>query len=582
MITGLLLLFVAAITLFAFRADYRHYQNRLRSGMILISGIFLAGFLTEPNWWPASDEHYILFTGDVNTDELRGYAPGSVFFLSDQDNMPSGRGSYIASAAYLPDFIPEGSKVKVRGEGTYHQLPSGFRWINELSEPSSGIHLEEAPNRIETGQLFRITGKLVGYMPADTLTIFRDGSALDFSEPDDEGRFVLADVVHSAGPVQYQFEWTGTDTTITEPLNLRAVEPQQLRIAALLYSPSFEINYLSELFGSRGHAMALRTRIGDERFRFDDLNDPPAPAEEMIDNVGKFDLLILDAREFAELDAEQQNSVKDALEMGADLLLIPPREPVTETWTEVIEMLTGQQIGLRSIDRLEQRQWLPEIAESEGRVLPRIPLLDLNFENLPDQSEIVYHFEDEFPVAVRIPAGNGSVSAHLFHQTYRLLLRGEKELYNQFWADYFDRIITIESHFLEIPEKISSLNRPVTIITSHDHISVRPGTENEQFQLSVAYGIDHPASGYALYWPEETGWHRAEAGEITRWFYVYDDEWDFSRSYENYLETSRQISAHQDWQEDTGSSQRKSVPGWIWLIGFFLLQAFLWIERKLI
>jgi len=582
MITILLILLVAAVTLFAVQADYRHYQKRLRSGLILFSGVLLAGFLAEPKWWPAGDEHYMLFTDDVTPDEVRGSGPGSAFFLSEPDDLPAGAGSYVASAAYLTDFIPEGSKITVRGKGTDDCLPLGFRWINELTEPQPGIYLEEAPHQVETGQQFRIAGKLVGYKPGDSLAIFRDGVALDPSKPDDEGRFELIELLQSAGPTQYLFEWTGRDTTITETRHIRAVEPERLRIAALLYSPSFEINYLMESFGSRGHAISLRTRIGDERFRFDDLNDPPVSAEEIINNSGVFDLLILDAREFEELNSDQQNFIIEAVEAGLDLLMLPPGDPDRGSWTELMVRLTGQQIDLTAINRLEERRWLPDDAESDGRIVTRVPLLNMDFEKLPDRTEIVHRFEDELPVAIRIPAGNGSVSAHLFHQTYRLLLRGEQELYNRLWAGYFDRIITIESHFLEIPEKTTRLHRPVTLVTSHHNISVKPATAEEQIELPLAYGMDHPASGYALFWPEETGWYRAEAGEITRWFYVYDNEWEFSRIYRNYLETSRQISEHQDWQEDTGSSQRASVPGWIWLIGFLLIQAFLWIERKLI
>ncbi len=574
-ITGIL-----AATGLAFVLDYRKYSSRFRTGLILLSGILLIGFVTEPEWWSGDESRIILLTDGARPADLPRSSQADFYSVESQDQDLMDGATWLSSVSMLSEKTEAGSVIEIYGMGTDEFLPEGLRWVNKLRSPGNGILLDNAPHQVDAGKNFEISGMIKSSDPPDSVMLFRDGSQVDIQKPDEDGQFSFQDVLWSDGPARYQIETTVADSLLSEPWNIRATEPEPLSVAVLLYSPSFEISHLAEWLGTSGHQLAIRTRVGQERFRFDDINDPPQNAEEFIDDLSGFDLLVLDPREFAELNSREIQRVKESVENGLDLMLLPPSENQQDEWEQLIEEIAGLQIPLNPIDRVEERQWTPGVVEGEELGTLRLPILDLNYSDLNEQVQVLYTFDGGSPVAIRLPVLQGSVSAHLFYGSYRWKLRGDQENYNRFWSDYLDKIITLETHYLELGSTVPKVNRRLLLATSGENLTVRDVAQNRARVIPVVAGAEHPGVSYGYDWPKTSGWHRTEAGETDRWFFVYHGSWTFSENYRRYEQTEREIQAASENTSDDIRKEPVKVPDWIWLVGFLVLQMILWVERK--
>lgn len=581
MISLLFSAIIIFITLAAIVWDYRESAKAYRAVFIFISGLLLLGYHLQPQWWLSDQSEIVLLTPGSNFFAETGQPSGTsvVYSVESRENVSPEKSAWFSSIEMLSHRLEAGQGVRIHGFGTAEMLPGQFQWSDRLSNPGPGLMLCEAPGQVTVGEEFAISGEWVGADSQDSLIVYRDGGLVASVKPDDAGEFMFVDQLWAEGPVHYDLEWSGADTVFSEPLNMRVVSPEPLQIAVLLYSPTFEISYLAEMLAKGGHSLSLRTRVGKDRYRFDKINNPPQNPEYLPAELSGFDMMILDPREYAELSSTHRRELIESVQNGLDLLLMPSVSDGLNHWTDAITDLTGLQVSVQPLSRLEPRQWNP----FDDAVQTRLPLLDLNFSDLDPDIQIISEFEEKVPVSVRIPAEAGSVSTHIFHSTYSWVLRGDAEDYNRFWINYLERIIYVEAPFLEISEAIPVVNRPITVISSDRSITVSNTNRAEDSALPVAFGAGHPLVGTARFWPKNTGWYRVESQRLSRWFYVYrEDQWEQSRNILMYRQTQKQISEQPDIVGQDRIPKKDNVPDWIWLIGFLVVQGFLWIEKKLV
>jgi len=590
MITTLLIVGTIAIATGAAVIDYRTYSSLFRSAIILVSGALLIGFVLESTDMDGDTGPVILLTDGVHESDLPPAAGSTIISLESIGRANSEDLQWLASIDMLPDVVESGRLIEVYGNGSNRTFPEGYRWVNRLREPGDGILIDEAPHQVDTGTEFRISGRLITKADADSITLYRDGGRIETLPVETDGSFSFQDRLWIEGPGLYHLEAQGADTLLREPWHIRASEPASLSVAVMLYSPLFEITHLAEWLGNSGHHLAMRTRVGKDRFRLDEINEPPSSATNLTDNLQAFDLLILDPREVSEFSPELVFSIRRAAENGLDILVLPPSENGESEWHQVMESFSGEEIGLDPVSRIEERQWTPDILEPGSTLDARIPLINFNYAvnvsnanyrfSKSDAVPIVF-YEESVPVAIRLPAAQGSVSSHLFYQTYRWKLRGDMELYTRFWSDYIDRVITLEAPFVEFGPMVPSINGPMVMTTSGSELEVRNLAQGRNHRIPLLSGDHHPGVSYGTFWPRSAGWHLAESDGTDRWFYVYDQAWSFNDSYRRYDQTKREIETAPDVTADDRQPDNAWLPNWAWLIGFLLLQTVLWIERKL-
>ena len=485
----------------------------------------------------------------------------------------------------LSDIEEPGQTVEIHGHGTRERLEGDFTWIDRLRQPTPGILLEHAPQQVDTGADFQINGRLIGAAGTDSLILFRDDDQIQRQLPEADGSFTFTDRLRVAGPALYHIEAATADTLLRESLHIRATDPGLLSIAVALYSPSFEMTHLAEWLGNNGHRLAMRTRVGNDRFRFDEINSPPADAAELNENLTSFDLLILDPREVTEYSARQVQSVAQAVESGLDVLLLPPSENRESEWEQAMTSISGESIELNALSRIEERQWNPEFVSSltgGGVQNARLSVLNYTYDGLSDATQTPGLFENREPVILRIPSGNGSVSSHLFYQTYSWKLRGDMNLYSEFWAGHLEETVTIESPFVEVSSDIPGVGNRLIITTSATQLTVTHPAQTIEWEIPLVAGAEHPGVSYGYFWPRSAGWHLAEAGESRRWFYVYDSARTFTEKYNRFRSTRSEIQALSSQLIEESDPAEHSFSARWWLIVFLVLQVILWAERKVV
>jgi hypothetical protein len=587
MILTILIATTSIISIGAAVLDYRTNRSFIRSLLVLLSGVMLIGFIITQNRSDNASGQVVLLTDGATESDIEKYSESKIYSVESAEGVHSENEDvrWLSSVAMLEEVEERGQTVEMFGFGTRENLEGDFQWVDQLKDPGQGILLESAPQQITAGSQFQIKGRVITESGADTISLYRDGDQVQQQLVDEEGRFAFTDRLQVEGPASYQIEVDAIDTVISDTWHVRSVEPDFLSVAVMLYSPSFEVTHLSEWLGNRGHSLAIKTRVGDGRFRYDDINDPPASASNLIGNLSLFDLVLLDPREVSELSDMQIQSAREAVESGLDIILLPPSENNRDQWEEAMNLLTGEQIALSTISRIDERQWSPDIvdmSEQDNRVNVRLSLLNFSFDGLSESSEIFGRFENRAPVIVRIPAGRGSVSSHLFYQTYSWKLRGDMDLYADFWAGYLDRVITLETPFVEVSSMIPMRFDRLTLTSSGRSITVQDISQNQSSEIPRVSGFEHPGVNYGYYWPRSPGWHIAETEEANRWFYVYDsgETWSFTENYRRFQATSSEISNLRLHQDNDDTPVEDPVSARWWLIGFLIFQVILWAERK--
>lgn len=584
MITAFWFILIALITGLAVWFDFRAYQKRLRALLIVLSGLLLLGFITEPKWWPSDLGKYALITDGFDSENFNPNEYDEVYSLRKEDRYRFGK-KWLSSVYMLPDFVPEGSRIEIFGFGINEDLPRAYRFDNKLQEPEKGLLFIEAPQQIDVGREFDFSISMKGGTDADSIQVYKDGELWSGKMAGDSA-IKFTDQISMQGPVTYDIEWISGDSLLSESLNIRAVQPELLTFGILMYSPSFEVNDLAEHFGERGHTVISRIRIGEERFRYDAVNATVGRAESIFDQLSSMDVLILDSREYPELPISVQEQIKEAVINGLDILLTAPQLTNRDQWSEVFEVLTSEEIDLQLINRLEERNWVPEITGTEDRLLTPLPILNANFSNRSESVSVLHEYTGNEPVSIRVKSGSGSVTGQLFYQTYGWLLEGETDIYNHFWSDYLSRIIKLENTKIETAPMISRVNKRTEIIITQplefERLLVKSVFSSDSLYLPVMQKPENPEVTMASFRAEIPGWHVAEYAGQKRWFYVYGDSWEFDRDMNRYQHTGEQIEIMNALEIQKEGRSNTKIPDRIWLIGFLVLQTILWAERKFV
>ncbi|MEX0609713.1 MAG: hypothetical protein WD016_03150 [Balneolaceae bacterium] len=583
MAAGILIFVILFVASFAVWQDYKVNQKTGRAAVLILSGLLLIGFIAEPKWWPASSVHYGLISDGFTDQDFDKSRYDSVYSIRKNDKESTDR-NWLSSVTILSDFIPQGSSIDIYGYGIDENLSGDFHWGNRLQKPQKGLLLEEAPSEVEVGKSFRISIKPEGAISGDSLFVYKDGIGLESLSIDSNTSVSINDKINSEGPVSYDFEWLSGDSLIRESWNIRAIQAERLRIGIMTYSPSFEVNYLAGHLGERGHSILQRSRIGQNRFRHDAVNAALNDAESLLKNLRDLDVLILDPREFLQLNTSEQKELKTCIEEGLDVLLTSPDPENPEEWSEVFEVLSGENVGIENINRLEERNWLPDFLQDENETLPGIPLLNMRFSEVSEEAEILHQYVGNDPVSVQYFNKNGSVSGHLFYQSYSWLIGDHSEMYNRFWSDYLGRIIKLEAARIEFSTQIPRQHEPMEFAIAQfqeaSNIEIKSVLETIENVLPMVFGQFHPEVATVKFWPKNTGWHYISAENQQKWFYVYNEGWEFDVDFKKFNETQNSIQ-QQDVESDFNSNQnRTSVPNWFWLCGFLMMQIYLWAERK--
>jgi len=423
------------------------------------------------------------------------------------------------------------------------------------------------PSRVPLGREWQVAGRA---LPPARRAELRDpaGVVVDAVDLDAEGRFVLAAPARAAGPVRFELQLLGEQRAFVDRASIPLVVTGGSTLAILVRAGALnpELKYWRRWAADAGLQTQLDVdltsgvsqRAGDAR-----LTDAA---------LARADLVILDARAWLDLDADEKQSLRTAVRAGLGLLLrvdVPPTPATLADWREFGFVVTPA-VAERSVtlDRA--------LGARERTAFTLAPV-----EVAAPHSVVALTGDDAAPVVWWHDEGRGRIAMSRLVDSYRLILLGADERYSALWAGLLGtlsrpRAATADAP--QVPRDAWVLERTV-LCGLGAAASVRTAAD------ATAVPIDVGAEGCAAYWPGLAGWQTLETAGKASAFYVRAA--DDARTWHATLDRWATADLAQAALPDTApvattsaASRSERMPRWPWACVWLLVMTLSWWRER--
>jgi hypothetical protein len=480
----------------------------LRSGLVLVGILCICCILWKPQYPTDQPTGKAL----VLTQPLAGLPDSiSVFGLPSvpvsrnvipvadlatlERNYPAIEQVYVAGYELEPEQLKALKRLNVRLLD--NQMPPGFQWLAYNRTVSEGDSLNVSGTYENTTQ-DSLKIRLVIAERVQDSAMLAPGRTSFFLQglPKVTGHYLAA--VQLATP----------DSIRTEPLPFQVTPRQSLQIALVQAFPSFETNYLKDWLATQKHQVQAQAQVSREALAAQQINTnlkDKFPSLLSAQALKKTDLLILDEESLRRLSVVQQAQLKNAVEKGLGLLVLPQ-----DRWLQKPAVF-NQSFPLRATG---VTQFMPASVSATRSSVTGADKFPYAFAADPLLIPVLQSRARETVAAFR-PMGNGRIGAELATNTFAWILNGDDQTYRDFWTEIIQAlsrkknqpaIEVSEVPFLwqDQPARLhisDSLNSAVVIRFPSQ------ATETIQPKREAAHGVTYPVR------PVEAGWMRVQAGD---------------------------------------------------------------------
>ena len=598
---------IAIALLLIFGASYLELRRATRKRLVwrlMANGaaiISLLAMALQPQWLSSSrPASALLITPGADAQTLQSLAdslpqifvPGeNAAWKSIYPNLQT-----IPDAAYLQRHYPEINSLHVVGHGLNDYDLDELDAIQikfYLSPLPIGIKYAHWPREIAVGQTLRIQGTLAGLNNETYWLYLTDpGSVVDSAKivGPNETRFALSATPHASGKFLYVVSLKSTDGKIPleEQIDVVVVKPQPLKILILTSTVSFETKYLKNWASQNQNALAMRSAISRERYRFEFLNRPPIDLSRV--NAGllrQFDLVLIDGKTLRALKAAEQQALRAAVAQEGLGVLMLPDESVFENNSPDDFFLNFE---FEKFPDLDERSVKPRWPERQHLEITAIPAEPFAIKPVWGMKPLI---ADEMAriLAGAYHRGNGLIGLSLVRDSYQWILEGHAQFHAAYWSHLlsalarkdYDKdhwnIPTTKPLIIDQPHELvveTNMPSPVGIVTSESG-----GSDSLYLQQEVM----EAQHWHATFWPRQAGWHQvALVGGEPRWFYVCEKtNWETWQTAQKIGATQRHALRYQNqtttWRSARAKAESISL-SWFFIL-FSLSSVYLWIERKI-
>ncbi|NJB70266.1 hypothetical protein GGR42_000728 [Saonia flava] len=354
-----------------------------------------------------------------------------------------------------------------------------------------------------------------------------------------------------------------------EPLPIKVIGRDTLKILIVNNFPTFETKYLKNYLAEMGHQVLVRSQITKNRYKFEYFNRNKTPIYTFSEkNLSDFDLLIIDVGSYRNMSLKSISVVENSIrEEGLGLFIQP-------------NLNYFRLPGKTSHFSFERENMVEVSIQESNRAVSKYPYRfkeDLGV--LPS-----YKYGNQLLAAYK-KMGKGRIGTTVLESTYELVLNGNSKTYQQFWKE----IIEATSK-KSIP--IAEWN-PASKFAYKDQpfeFKVRTEIENPEIKSNDGYGIPlmqdvEVASiwGGTTY-PRNLGWNKLilqnDTTQVYEYFVMDSTKW---RS----LTKNRTIHDNvRHFNKPVIESLNMEVPQeinplWFYLV-FLFSAGYLWLEPKLL
>ncbi len=350
-----------------------------------------------------------------------------------------------------------------------------------------------------------------------------------------------------------------------ESLPVHILPERLLEIVIMNDYPTFESRFLKNFLASSGHRIVVRTKVSKEKFKFEFSNHTPSEFKQLTTKLlSETDLLVLDARTFETMPANEQRTVRTAINAGLGVILLP--DPSVKKGAALLSFATTNDADTSTIN-------LPHAKSVQLPVLPLRPT---------EQVETVLESNHGKGLTGFKTVGSGKLGFTLIRESYQLGLQSRSEDYASLWTPLIEKCA--RTGFEDFQIKIKSpfpryVDEPIKfeILSSGTVPSVK--VDGTLVPVAEDLRVDDVYQG--TLWAGEPGWHELKTDSTSHWFYVSTSStWPTLRAEETRTSTARLAST--EWHERAPMPvHNRQIPTIILFILFVCAAGFLWLAPKL-
>ena len=253
----------------------------------------------------------------------------------------------------------------------------------------------------------------------------------------DQHFFQLTTPLKAAGKYVYKLreEDPKGQLIALNPIPVEVIKRDILKIVLINEFPSFESKYLKNYLAEKGHEVFVRSKITKARFKYEYFNTNKRRIGGFTtSNLKEYDLVIIDANALKNLDKASSKALKKAISDAGLGVLIQANSSF-----------------FRSSNRLVRFDFKQDKKTNTNL----INASKIKIEKQP------YRFKNQFALETLLQngvnnilaaykrLGNGRVGTTVLANTYELVLKGQKEQYEQLWARIIEGLSKRENPIIE-------------------------------------------------------------------------------------------------------------------------------------
>ncbi len=354
----------------------------------------------------------------------------------------------------------------------------------------------------------------------------------------------------------------------SDPLPISISGENLLKITVINDFPTFETKYLKNYLAEQGHAVAIRSQITKNRYKYEYFNTNAQLNTELSKkSLALTDLLIIDATTLNKLSRTRKNAIRDAVNnyglgvyIQADLSFFGSKNNLASFKFNRHTFTTAQL----------------------GSKLKSVNVFPYDFKN-GFSIQPIHNYNGKILTAYR-QLGLGKIGASAIKNSYELLLNGHKNSYQTLWSNIIETLSkkTITGTNLNTKSHIAFKNEPFNfeVATQAKDPSI---THNNSINLALKQDLDIPTLWKGITYPNKQGWQTLQMAQdsmSTFQYYVADStKWQALKAYKTIKDNTHNFS-DQDLKDMRTTSVEIIDLKWLFML-FILALGYVWLQPKL-
>lgn len=353
----------------------------------------------------------------------------------------------------------------------------------------------------------------------------------------------------------------------TNPLPVKIIERERLKIAIFNSFPTFETKYLKNFLAENGHKVVVRNQLTTNRFKYEYFNTSKQNISITRNALKTVDLLILDAKSFLNLSKKQNTILIDLAENEGLGIFIQPDVSLFTSKNKFgyFQFLSNKNSSFKSSNSKNSFKKYNYTIKKETLIEP-------------------IHKDDNHIYAAYKIAGNGKIASTVAKNTYELLLSGNTDTYQQFWTDIINIVSKKRLNSVQYKSKMlfGSINQPFSFeLKTNAEKPIITNKNDVKMPLIQDIGIRH--LWYGKTYPKSNGWQQLKTAKdsVHKFsFYVMNsDRFSSLRAYQTSVENKRYFNNSRTTLSNS-TSNKTINPIWFYLL-FLICVGYLWLQPKL-